>query len=92
MNSTPSTRHARDADERRLVRVHRRGHPRAAERSRSAGAAGLAFFVSSVGLALRGPLSGRLSVRFPAGIVMGVAVLLSAPALVLLAVAGPLPL
>jgi MFS family permease len=39
-----------------------------------------------------GPLSGRLSMRFPAGMVMGVAVVLSAPALVLLAVAGPLPL
>jgi len=50
------------------------------------------FFVSSVGLALCGPLSGRLSVRYPAGVVMGVAVLASAPALVFLAFAGPLPL
>jgi len=53
-------------------------------------AAGLVFFVASVGLASCGPLSGRLSVRYPAGMVMGVAVLLSAPALALLALAGPL--
>jgi MFS family permease len=61
-------------------------------RGLSAATAGLLFVVSSVGLAMCGPLSGRLSVRFPAGMVMGVAVVLSAPALVLLAVAGPLPL
>ena len=61
-------------------------------RGLSAAAAGLAFFVSSVGLAVCGPLSGRLSVRYPAGVVMAVAVLLSAPALTLLALAGPLPL
>jgi MFS family permease len=61
-------------------------------RGLSAAAAGLVFFVSSVGLASCGPLSGRLSVRYPAGIVMGIAVLLSAPALTLLALAGPLPL
>jgi MFS family permease len=61
-------------------------------RGLSAAAAGLVFFVSSVGLASCGPLSGRLSVRYPAGIVMGVAVMLSAPALTLLALAGPLPL
>jgi MFS family permease len=61
-------------------------------RGLSAAAAGLAFFVSSVGLALCGPLSGKLSVRYPAGLVMGVAVLLSAPALVFLALAQPLPL
>jgi len=61
-------------------------------RGLSAGDAGLAFFVSSVGLALCGPLSGRLSVRYPAGLVMGVAVVLSAPALVFLALAQPLPL
>jgi MFS family permease len=60
-------------------------------RGLSAAAAGLVFFVSSVGLASCGPLSGRLSVRYPAGIVMGVAVLLSAPALTLLALVGPLP-
>lgn len=60
-------------------------------RGLSAAAAGLAFFVSSVGLALCGPLSGRLSVRYPAGLVMGVAVVLGAPALVFLALAGPLP-
>jgi MFS family permease len=59
-------------------------------RGLSAAAAGLVFFVSSVGLASCGPLSGRLSVRYPAGIVMGVAVLLSAPALTLLALVGPL--
>ena len=53
--------------------------------------AGLAFFVSSVGLALCGPVSGRLSVRYPAGTVMGAALVLSAPALALLALAGPLP-
>ena len=41
-------------------------------RGLSAAAAGLVFFVSSVGLASCGPLSGRLSVRYPAGIVMGV--------------------
>lgn len=56
-----------------------------------AAAAGLAFVLSSVGLALCGPLSGRLSVRYPPGVVMGVALLLSCPALVLLALAGPLP-
>lgn len=61
-------------------------------RGLSPAAAGLAFCVSSVGLALCGPLSGRLSVRFPAGVVMGTAVVLSAPALALLALAGPLPL
>ncbi|WP_181782300.1 MFS transporter, partial [Pseudonocardia pini] len=61
-------------------------------RGLSAATAGLLFFVSSVGLASCGPLAGRLSVRFPPGIVMGVALLLSAPALLLLAVAGPLPL
>jgi hypothetical protein len=37
-------------------------------------------------------LSGRLSVRYPAGLVMGAAVLLSVPALVFLALAEPLPL
>ncbi|MGY1794528.1 MFS transporter [Geodermatophilus sp. SYSU D00525] len=61
-------------------------------RGLSAAAAGLVFLASSVGLASCGPLAGPLSVHFPAGIVMGVAVLLAAPALVLLAVAGPLPL
>jgi MFS family permease len=61
-------------------------------RGLSAGAAGIAFFLSSVGLAVCGPLSGKLSVRYPPGMVMGVAVLLSAPALTLLALAGPLPL
>lgn len=61
-------------------------------RGLSAADAGLVFFVSSVGLASCGPLSGRLSVRFPAGIVMAVAVLAGAPALVLVAVARPLPL
>ncbi len=61
-------------------------------RGLSAGVAGLAFFVSSVGLAACGPLSGRLSARYPPGVVMGVAVVASAPALVLLALVGPLPL
>jgi MFS family permease len=61
-------------------------------RGLSAAAAGVVFFVSSLGLALCGPLSGRLAVRYPAGMVMGAAVLASAPALVLLAVAGPLAL
>jgi MFS family permease len=60
-------------------------------RGLTAAASGLAFFVSSVGLAVCGPLSGRLSVRYPAGLVMGIAVLLSAPALAFLALAGPLP-
>lgn len=60
-------------------------------RGLSAAAAGMVFFLSSLGLASCGPLSGPLSVRYPAGMVMGVAVLASAPALVLLAVAGPLP-
>lgn len=59
-------------------------------RGLSAAVAGIAFCLSSVGLAACGPLSGRLSVRFPAGIVMGVAVLASAPALVFLAPVGPL--
>ncbi len=61
-------------------------------RGLSPAAAGLAFFVASIGLAACGPLSGRLSVRYPPGVVMGVAVLLSAPALTLLALASPLPL
>ena len=61
-------------------------------RGLTAAAAGLLFMVSSIGLASCGPLAGRLSSRYPAGIVMGIAVLLSAPALVLLAVVGPLPL
>jgi len=61
-------------------------------RGLTAAAAGLLFVVSSIGLASCGPLAGRLSSRYPAGIVMGIAVLLSAPALVLLAVVEPLPL
>jgi MFS family permease len=61
-------------------------------RGLSAATAGLLFFVASVGLALCGPLSGRLSVRHPAARIMAVALLLAAPSLVLLAVAGPLPL
>jgi MFS family permease len=61
-------------------------------RGLSAATAGLLFFVASVGLALCGPLSGRLSVRHPAGRIMAVALVLAAPALVLLAFAGPLPL
>ncbi|MGY1609516.1 MFS transporter [Geodermatophilus sp. SYSU D00700] len=60
-------------------------------RGLSAATAGMLFFVSSAGLALCGPLSGRLSARHPAGLVMGAAVLLSAPALALLSLAGPLP-
>ena len=60
-------------------------------RGLSAATAGLLFFVASVGLALCGPLSGRLSVRHPAARIMAVALLLAAPALVLLALAGPLP-
>lgn len=47
------------------------------------------FFLSSVGLASCGPLSAKLSARLPAVVVMGVALLLSAPALVWLALAGP---
>ncbi|WP_433287776.1 MFS transporter [Pseudonocardia sp. CA-142604] len=61
-------------------------------RGLTAAAAGLLFMVSSIGLALCGPLAGRLSSRYPAGIVMGIVLLLSAPALVLLAVVKPLPL
>ena len=61
-------------------------------RGLTAAAAGLLFMVSSIGLAACGPLAGRLSSRYPAGVVMGIAVLLSAPALVLLAVVKPLPL
>ncbi|CAA9269954.1 MAG: Uncharacterized MFS-type transporter [uncultured Actinomycetospora sp.] len=61
-------------------------------RGLSAATAGLLFFVASVGLALCGPLSGRLSVRHPAGRIMAVALLLAAPALALLAFAGPLPI
>lgn len=61
-------------------------------RGLSAAAAGLLFVVSSIGLALCGPLAGRLSSRYPAGVVMGIALLLAAPALVLLAVVEPLPL
>jgi MFS family permease len=61
-------------------------------RGLSAAAAGLAFCVSSIGLAACGPLSGWLTTRAPAGFVMAVAVLAAAPALALLALAGPLPL
>jgi MFS family permease len=61
-------------------------------RGLSAAAAGLIFVVSSIGQALCGPVGGRLCSRYPAGLVMGAAVLLSVPALVLLAFAGPLPL
>ncbi|MDD7938628.1 MFS transporter [Actinomycetospora lutea] len=57
-----------------------------------AAAAGLAFVVSSVGLAATGPLSGWLTTKVPPGLVMAVSVLASAPALVLLALAAPLPL
>jgi MFS family permease len=55
-----------------------------------AAVAGLLFFASSIGLALCGPLSGRLGARHPAGLVMAAALLLAAPALVLLALAMPL--
>lgn len=57
-----------------------------------AAAAGLAFCVSSIGLAACGPLSGWLTTKISAGLIMAVAVLACAPALVLLALAGPLPL
>lgn len=59
-------------------------------RGYSAAQSGLLFFLSSVGLASCGPLSAKLSARFPAAVVMGVALLLSAPALVWLALAGPI--
>jgi MFS family permease len=55
-----------------------------------AAVAGLLFFASSIGLALCGPISGRLGARHPAGRIMAVALLLAAPALVLLALAMPL--
>ncbi|MDD7917823.1 MFS transporter [Actinomycetospora callitridis] len=61
-------------------------------RGLSAAAAGLAFVVSSVGLAACGPLSGWLTTKVPAGLVMAVAVLACPPALVLLAFARSLPL
>jgi len=61
-------------------------------RGLSAAVAGVAFCVSSIGLAACGPLSGWLTTRAPAGLVMAVAVLAGAPALALLALAGPLPL
>lgn len=61
-------------------------------RGLSAAAAGLAFCVSSIGLAACGPLSGWLTARRPAGPIMAVSVLAGAPALALLAFAGPLPL
>ncbi len=61
-------------------------------RGLSAAAAGLVFFLASVGMALCGPLAGRLTVRFPAGPVIGVTMLLAVPALVLLALAQPIPL
>ncbi|GAA4865476.1 MFS transporter [Actinomycetospora straminea] len=57
-----------------------------------AAAAGLAFVVSSVGLAVTGPLSGWLTTKVPPGLVMAVSVIAGAPALVLLALAEPLPL
>jgi hypothetical protein len=56
-----------------------------------AAAAGLAFCVSSIGLASCGPLSGWLTTKVPAGLLMGVSVLACTPALLLLAFAGPLP-
>ncbi|MDD7966653.1 MFS transporter [Actinomycetospora lemnae] len=61
-------------------------------RGLSAATAGLAFVVSSVGLAACGPLSGWLTTKVPAGLLMAVSVLACTPALLLLAVAGPLPL
>lgn len=61
-------------------------------RGLSPAAAGLAFVVSSVGLAACGPLSGWLTTKVPAGLVMAVAVLACTPSLLLLAYAGPLPL
>jgi MFS family permease len=61
-------------------------------RGLSPAAAGLAFCVSSIGLAACGPLSGWLTARRPAGPIMAVSVLAGAPALALLAFAGPLPL
>jgi MFS family permease len=61
-------------------------------RGLSAATSGLLFFVASVGLALCGPLSGRLSAHHSAGGIMAIALLLAAPSLVLLALAGPLPL
>jgi MFS family permease len=61
-------------------------------RGLSAAAAGLIFVASSIGQALCGPVGGRLCGRYPAGPVMAAAVLLSVPALVLLAFVGALPL
>ena len=61
-------------------------------RGLSAAAAGVAFCVSSLGIAACGPLSGWLTTKVPAGPIMAVAVLACAPALVLMAFAAPLPL
>ena len=52
--------------------------------------AGLLFCVSSIGLAACGPLSAKLSVRFHPALIMAGVLLLSAPSLVLLALAGPI--
>lgn len=56
----------------------------------TAAQSGLLFLLSSPGIACCGPLSGRLTVRFRPTMVMVVALLLSVPALIWLAVAGDL--
>ena len=61
-------------------------------RGLSAAVSGLLFVFASIGLASCGPLAGWLSVRYPPGIVMAVAMLLGAPSLVLLAFVQPLPI
>jgi len=60
-------------------------------RGLTAAAAGGVFFVSSMGMAITGPLAGKLSVKYAAGMVMAATLLLAVPSLVLLAVIGPLP-
>ena len=83
-----------DAREHRVVRLHRRW-PRSSCRTCAGSRRRRPAWSSSSprsGWRPAGRCPGRLSVRYPAGMVMGVAVLLSAPALALLALAGPLPL
>src|SRR5262249_33239694 len=59
-------------------------------RGLTAAAAGGLFFVSAIGIAVTGPLAGKLSVKYPAALVLAVSMLLAVPSLVLLAVIGPL--
>lgn len=59
-------------------------------RGLTAAAAGGVFFVSAIGMAISGPLAGRLSANHPAGLVMAATMFLAFPSLALLALIEPL--